>query len=50
MEKSIVNIVTKLGREGFYEKFDFKNEGKYNYEKPLSSEVNRILRKNTALD
>lgn len=50
LEELFVNIVKKLGKEGFYEKFNFINEGKYNYKKPLSSAVNRILRKNTALD
>jgi len=50
LEELFVNIVKKLGKEGFYEKFNFTNEGKYNYEKPLASAVNRILRKTTALD
>jgi len=45
-----VNVVTKLGKEKFYEKFNFKNDGKYNYEKPLKEAVERILREKTALD
>ena len=49
-EELFVNVVTKLGKEKFYEKFNFKNDGKYNYEKPLKEAVERILREKTALD
>ena len=49
-EELFVNVVTKLGKENFYNKFIFRNEGKYNYEKPLKEAVERILRENTALD
>jgi hypothetical protein len=45
-----VNVLTKLGKENFYEKFNFKNGGTYNYEKPLKETVVRILGKKTALD
>jgi len=49
-EELFVNVVTKLGKEIFYKKFIFKNDGKYNYEKPLREAVERILREKTALD
>ncbi len=49
-EELFVNVVTKLGKEKFYKKFIFKNDGKYNYEKPLREAVERILREKTALD
>ena len=49
-EELFVNVVTKLGKEEFYKKFTFRNDGKYNYEKPLREAVDRILRENTALD
>jgi hypothetical protein len=49
-EELFVNVVTKLGKEKFYNKFIFKNDGKYNYEKPLREAVERILREKTALD
>lgn len=49
-EELFVNVVSKLGRKGFYEKFKFKNSGNYNYLKPLTEAVDRILREKTALD
>jgi restriction endonuclease Mrr len=49
-EELFVNVVTKLGKENFYKKFNFKNDGTYNYEKPLKEAVARILREKTALD
>lgn len=50
LEELFVNIVKKLGKDEFYKKFSFTNKGSYNFERPLSSAINRILRKNTALD
>lgn len=48
-EELFVNVVMKLGKEKFREKFKFESLGKYNYEKPLSEAIMRILRKNTAI-
>jgi len=48
-EELFVNVVIKLGKEKFREKFVFESLGKYNYEKPLSEAIMRILRKNTAI-
>ncbi|MEM5539934.1 DUF4325 domain-containing protein [Olleya sp. AS48] len=49
-EELFINVVKKLGEEKFYAKFNFKNEGTYNYEKPLKEAISRILREKTALD
>lgn len=49
-EELFVNVVSKLGKDNFYKKFKFINEGSYNYKKPLDEAVDRILRENTALD
>ncbi|PIE49072.1 MAG: DUF4325 domain-containing protein [Flavobacteriales bacterium] len=49
-EELFVNVVTKLGEQGFYKKFNFINNGNYNYEKPLKEAISRILREKTALD
>jgi hypothetical protein len=48
-EELFVNVVIKLGREKFLEKFKFESIGNYNYEKPLSEAIVRILRKHTAI-
>lgn len=48
-EELFVNVVMKLGNEKFKEKFEFKSIGKYNYKRPLSEAIMRILRKNTAI-
>ena len=48
-EELFVNVVLKLGREKFMEKFKFQSEGNYNYERPLSEAINRILRKKSAI-
>ena len=48
-EELFVNVVLKLGREGFRNKYQFQSQGNYNYERPLSEAIIRILRKNTAI-
>jgi hypothetical protein len=48
-EELFINVVRKLGKDGFLKKFHFSNLGDYNYEKPLSEAIDRILRKKTAL-
>lgn len=48
-EELFVNVVLKLGREKFMEKFKFQSIGNYNYERPLSEAIIRILRKKTAI-
>jgi len=49
-EELFVNVVKKLGKEYFIEKFKFNSLGDYNYEKPLDEAIDRILRSKTALD
>lgn len=49
-EELFVNVVTKLGKDGFLQKFKFTSLGEYNYEKPLNEAIDRILRSKTALD
>ena len=48
-EELLINVVSKLGKEKFLEKFLFKNDGTYKYEKPLNDAIDRILRENNAL-
>lgn len=48
-EELFVNVVLKLGREKFGEKFNFESLGNYNYQRPLSEAIIRILRKKTAI-
>jgi hypothetical protein len=48
-EELFVNVVLKLGRENFLKKFKFESVGNYNYERPLTEAIIRILRKKTAI-
>ena len=48
-EELFLNVVLKLGREGFNNKIKIKSEGDYRYEKPLNEAIDRILRTKTAL-
>src|SRR5690606_22825925 len=48
-EELLINVVTKLGKENFLKKYEFKNLGTYKYEKPLNDAIDRILRENNAL-
>lgn len=48
-EELFINVVMKLGKERFQEKFKFESLGKYNYERPLNEAITRILRKNSAI-
>lgn len=48
-EELFVNVVLKLGREEFLNKFKFESLGNYNYERPLTEAIIRILRKKTAI-
>ena len=50
LEELLVNVVIKLGKERFLEKFKISSEGDYLYEKPLNEAIDRILRNKTALD
>ena len=48
-EELFKNVVTKLGKEAFLAKFEFRSEGTYNVNKPLIEAIQRILRKDTAI-
>lgn len=49
-EELFVNVVKKLGKEKFLEKFKFTSQGNYDYHKQLDEAIDRILRPKTALD
>lgn len=49
-EELFINVVQKLGKDAFLEKFKFSSLGDYDYEKPLNEAIDRILRSKTALD
>ena len=48
-EELFTNVVNKLGKDKFLSKFEFHNEGSYDYQKPLNEAIERILRKRSAL-
>ena len=48
-EELFVNVVKKLGKEGFLSKFEFRSEGDYEYEDQLSEAIDRILHTKTAI-
>lgn len=48
-EELFKNVVLKLGKDRFLDKFLFQSEGTYNYKRPLNEAIMRILRDNTAL-
>jgi hypothetical protein len=48
-EELFFNVVNKLGKISFLDKFKFINLGEYNYVKPLNEAIERILRTKTAI-
>lgn len=48
-EELFINVVQRLGKEKFLEKFRFQSLGRYNYEKPLNEALDRLLRVRTAI-
>lgn len=48
-EELFMDVVVKLGKKKFLEKFKFVSQGSYKYEKPLNEAIERILRDNTAI-
>lgn len=44
LEGLICNVVRKLGKEKFLEKYYFLNEGSYDFEKPLNKAIRYILK------
>jgi hypothetical protein len=49
-EEFLVNVVKKLGKQKFLEKFIFESKGDYEYEAPLNQAIDRILKTQTAID
>ena len=49
-EEFLVNVVKKLGKETFLNKFKFTSEGDYEFDSPLNQAIDRILKNQTALD
>lgn len=48
-EELFLNVILKLGRVKFFEKFKIESLGEYKYEKPLNEAIDRILRNKTAI-
>lgn len=48
-EELFINVVLKLGKDKFREKFKITSIGDYNFERPLNEAITRILRKSTAI-
>ena len=49
LEEFLLNVVTKLGEEGFYKKFKIINNGRYQVNEDLKEAIERILRVENAL-
>ena len=49
LEEFLINVVSKLGKEGFHKKVYFESKGPYNINKSLSEAIERILRKKSAI-
>lgn len=49
LEEFLVNVVQKLGKEGFFSKFIISNNGPYKIDKDLNEAIDRILREDHAL-
>ena len=48
-EELLKNVVLKLGKNGFFEKFKIESRGSYQYEAPLAEAIERILKEKTAI-
>ena len=49
LEEFLLNVVTKLGKEGFYAKFHIENNGRYKVDEDITEAIDRILREENAL-
>lgn len=50
LEEFLINVVTKLGKEKFLEKFRFISEGGYDINTSVNQAIDRILKNKIALD
>lgn len=48
-EELLRDVVTKYGKDGFLAKFEVKCSGDYNYQRPLSEAIQRILKDESAI-
>jgi hypothetical protein len=49
LEEFLVNVVSTLGKKGFFEKFQLENKGRYKVEDDLNDAIDKILREENAL-
>ena len=49
LEEFLKNVVIKLGKVKFLQKFKFESLGAYEYEVPLMEAIDRILKEQTAI-
>jgi hypothetical protein len=49
LEEFFFNVVKKLGRDSFFQKFEFDNPGGYKIQKNLELAIKRIIRRSNAL-
>ena len=49
LEELLKNVVIKLGKDGFYKKFEIQSLGAYEYEAPLAEAIDRILKEHSAI-
>ena len=48
-EELFINIISKYGRIGFFNKVKIVSEGNYEFEIPLNEAIDRVLRDRTAI-
>lgn len=48
-EEMFVNVVKRHGKDEFLRRYQFESLGDYNYDRPLSEAIERILRTKTAI-
>ena len=49
LEEFLFNVVTNLGKDGFYRRFEIENSGRYKIEEDLNKAIERIIREENAL-
>ncbi len=49
LEEFLLDVVTKLGKDNFLNKFVFSSKGDYNPERAVNEAIERILRQNTSI-
>jgi hypothetical protein len=49
LEEFLVNVVQRIGKTAFFDKFKITNKGEYKIDKDLDEAIDRILRQDHAL-